>query len=58
LDARQDRATAEVVAQGIAMAGHSGRKNAAAFLNTMGVAFPVIVRVLDENEAKRPDPAR
>jgi hypothetical protein len=52
-EARKDRATEEVVARGIAMADRSGRKEAAAFLSAMGVAFPVIVRVLDTHAVKR-----
>lgn len=53
---RRDRATAQVVQKGLAIAAKDGRKAAAAAMNTARVPFRVIVRVLSEPAAqRRPD---
>lgn len=51
--ARPNSATAQIVDEGIAMAGHSDRYRAAQYMTRYGVSFRVIVRVLAPGEAQR-----
>jgi hypothetical protein len=50
---RPDRARETIVNVGIIMAGVDGRATAALFLESEGVKFSTIVRVLDENGGRR-----
>jgi hypothetical protein len=53
---RPDRATAQAVQKGLALAAIDGRAAAAAAMNIARVPFRVIVRVLSEPAAqRRPD---
>lgn len=50
---RKDRSVAQLVEQGILMSHQLGRREAASFMNEHGVAFKMIVRVLNSPQDRR-----
>lgn len=52
---RRNQKTAELINQALDIRQSAGRETAAAFLHAHGVQFSVIVRVLSEPQARRPN---